>query len=165
MSQQAVIKQTRYFLKLASDAFGKTFDVPEIRFDLSGKAAGYFRCYSNGHCLINFNQALLQQNEQEFLSRTVPHEVAHLVCYQLYGKRIKPHGEKWKAVMKLFGADSSRCHDYDLSQIKTRQYRRFQYQCSCRIHHLTSIRHNRVMSGQRYICKECNQQLSFQGAA
>ena len=162
MYQQAVIKQTLYFLQLASDAFGENFDLPEIRFDLSGKAAGYFKCFSNGHCLINYNPGLLLKNKDDFIGRTVPHEVAHMVAYLLHGKKIRPHGDEWKAVMKVFVADPSRCHDYDVSGIKTRQYRRYLYQCSCRSHQLTSIRHNRVMSGLRYICKQCNQQLSFQ---
>lgn len=147
---------------LASEAFGKTFDVPEISFKLAGKAAGYFKMLPDGSCLINYNKQLLELNKADYLQNTVPHEVAHLVAYRTYGRKIKPHGKEWKSVMALFKADDSRCHDYDLSEVSTRQYRRFLYQCSCRSHQLTSIRHNRVMSGQRYICRQCNQPLSYQ---
>ncbi len=165
MSKQQAIEQTRHYLLLAKQLLQQDFLFPAINFDLTGKSAGYFKRLPDGSCEINYNRQLLNLHTQDFLQRTIPHEVAHLVAYQVHGIRIKPHGNEWKSIMELFAADSSRCHSYDVSKLKTRQYRRFLYQCSCRSHQLSSIRHNRVISGQRYVCKQCKQQLSYQGHA
>jgi SprT protein len=34
-------------------------------------------------------------NRHEFLS-TLVHEMAHLICWEKYGRRTKPHGKEWK---------------------------------------------------------------------
>ena len=165
MSETSVLKKIDQYLSLAGQAFEQPFAMPLVCFTLEGKTAGYFKLLRDGSCMINFNRLLLEQNTVDFLKRTVPHEVAHMVAYQVFGTAIRPHGKEWKSVMAVFGADDARCHDYDLSNIRTRQYRRFSYQCNCRSHQLTSIRHNRVLSGYRYVCKSCKQQLSYQGHA
>ena len=61
--------------------------------------------------------------------------------------------------MQLFGADSSRCHDYDTSHAGTRHLTRYAYRCGCREHALTSIRHNRILAGQVYYCRACGKAL------
>ncbi len=160
MLQQRAIDCTWHYLHQAEGFFRRSFRLSEIRFDVRGKTAGYFKQLANGNSLINFNFSLLQTNGESFISRTVPHEVAHLVAYQVHGSAIRPHGREWKAVMQLFKADASRCHDYDMSNVVTRQYRRFEYHCQCQAHFLTSIRHNRVLSGQDYLCRKCHQPLT-----
>lgn len=165
MSEQAVLEKVEYYLAKAVAAYDQGFEKPLVCFALTGSTAGYFKQLRDGSNMINFNRQLLEHNTADFINRTVPHEVAHMVAFQVFGPGIRPHGDEWKAVMALFGADDSRCHNYDLSKVKTRQYRRFTYQCNCRSHQLTSIRHNRVLSGYRYVCKTCKQQLSYQGNA
>lgn len=164
MSTQSVINMTRHYLDQASEYYGQKFEVSEIRFDLSGKTAGYFKQFADGSCLINYNRQILQSQPGSFIDRTVPHEVAHKVAYQLYGSRIRPHGAEWKSVMALFNADDSRCHNYEVSHLKHRQYRKFLYHCDCQSHTLTSIRHNRIIRGQQYFCKNCGQPLAYQAA-
>lgn len=159
MWQQRTIDCTWQYLRQAESCYHRHFELSEIRFDVRGKTAGYFRQLSSGFSLINFNDALLQANGESFIRRTVPHEVAHLVAHQVHGSAIRPHGKEWKTVMQLFNADTSRCHEYDVSQVSVRQYRRFEYYCECQTHYLTSIRHNRVLSGQNYICKKCHKPL------
>ncbi|MCW8944600.1 MAG: hypothetical protein OQL27_07480, partial [Sedimenticola sp.] len=56
-------------------------------------------------------------------------------------------------------AEASRCHSYDVSRSSRRSLKRFSYQCECRTHELTSIRHNRVLKGLRYHCVNCKQPL------
>jgi len=159
MLQQRTIDSTRQYLRQAESFYKCRFELSEIRFDVGGKTAGYFKQLANGHTLINFNYALLKANGEFFIARTVPHEVAHLVAHQLHGSAIRPHGKEWKVVMQLFNADPSRCHEYDVSRVSTRQYKRFEYHCDCQKHYLTSIRHNRVLSGQDYLCRKCRQPL------
>ncbi|MES9873693.1 MAG: SprT-like domain-containing protein [Candidatus Sedimenticola sp. 6PFRAG7] len=156
---KAASNQVDRLLNKARDHYDHPMPLVEIRFDLKGTTAGQARMWPCTSPLIRFNSQLLEANPETFLERTVPHEVAHLVTCTLHGNRIKPHGEEWKAVMSLFGAEASRCHSYDTSQTQQRRLQCFDYRCDCRSHELTSIRHNRVQQGQRYYCKSCRQIL------
>jgi len=150
---------TAKLLRLAARRFGAEPPMPWIRFDLRGKSAGQFRALDKGRCLIRYNAQLLERHPREFLSQTVPHETAHLVAFSLFGPRIAPHGGEWRTIMATFGAPPERCHSYSLAGVQTRRLRRYQYRCACRTHQLTSIRHNRVRSGQSYLCRQCGKPL------
>jgi SprT protein len=91
----------------------------------------------------------------------VPHETAHLVVFRLFGPGMQPHGREWRAIMGLFGAEPTRCHDYDVDGLQARQLRRYHYRCACRSHQVTSIRHNRIMRGQTYLCRRCGGVLQW----
>jgi SprT protein len=133
---------------------------PVIRFDLRGRAAGQARTRDGRTCEIRYNLALLLRQPDDFLARTVPHETAHVVAFRLYGPRVQPHGREWRAIMRLFGAEPTRCHDYDVEGLQTRRLRRFHYRCDCRSHQLTSIRHNRILEGRVYLCRQCGKPLT-----
>ncbi len=152
--------RTLALLRQASRHFSSPMPSVDVRFDLKGRSAGlaYFR--RQGRPLIRYNDQLLMENQSHFLAQTVAHEVAHVVARILYGNRIRPHGREWQAVMAFFGADARRCHEYDTSRVPTRKLKRFEYRCGCRQHLLTSIRHNRVLRGQRYYCRSCGQSLT-----
>lgn len=150
---------TNRLLALASRHFGATLATPQVRFDLRGKNAGQARVTNQGSCLVRYNAQLLERHPQAFLAQTVPHETAHLVAYSLFGPRISPHGRQWRTIMGLFGAPPERCHNYNVDGLQTRHLRRYGYRCACRIHRLTSIRHNRIRSGQVYRCRQCGQFL------
>lgn len=57
-------------------------------------------------------------NQYEFLI-TLLHELAHLLCYESYKKRVEAHGQEWKAIygnllaqfiqMDIFPADIKKC--------------------------------------------------------
>jgi len=162
MPEQAVKKTTLDYLCRAKTLFRQDFVLSEIRFDLTGTTAGYFKQSADGRTIINYNREILRHNMDDFLARTIPHEVAHMVAYQVFGWKIRPHGKQWKSVMEAFQADASRCHNYDIQHLETRQYKRFLYYCDCQTHQLTSIRHNRVLAGQKYICKKCHRPLALQ---
>lgn len=53
---------------------------------------GDYRRLPNGQHLITVNATL---NKFRFLI-TLVHEIAHLVAFQQFGRRIKPHGTEWK---------------------------------------------------------------------
>ena len=156
-------QQTRRLLRLAADHYGMPAPRVEIRFDLRGRAAGQASLPARGQPQIRYNPQLLLENGEAFLQRTVPHESAHIIAFRLHGRRIRPHGAEWKAVMALFGADSRRCHDYDVSTVPGRRLTRHPYRCGCREHQLTSIRHNRIQAGQVYLCRACGQELKPEG--
>lgn len=158
MQQSAIL--TRQLLCRASEHFNIDLPCRDIRFDLRGKAAGMVVFPRTGNPYIRYNKLLLEQNGEAFLSQTLPHEVAHLVAYVLHGRSIRPHGKEWKAVMEFFGADAVRCHNFSLDNHSVKKLRRFTYACQCSRHQLTSIRHNRILKGQRYLCRRCGEELS-----
>ena len=131
----------------------------EIRFDLRGKAAGQARIRAAGRYLIRYNLELLKRGGVDFLEQTVPHEVAHVLAYHRHGRDIRPHGAEWKAIMRQLGAEPTRCHDYDVGGLGARQLHYFDYHCGCMLHRLSSIRHNKVAKGQRYLCRRCGEPL------
>lgn len=159
MIDSRLVVKTNDYLHMAQSHFNRSFRLDKIRADIKGKTAGYFRTHPDGLCEINYNPVIFKRHINDFLLTTVPHEVAHLVAYQHFGRKIRPHGKHWQAVMQLFGADIKRCHDYDVSGTGSRQYRRFDYRCDCRLHALTAIRHNRILKGQVYHCVKCHQPL------
>ncbi len=53
---------------------------------------GDYRLLPNGMHQITVNASL---NKYRFLI-TLVHEIAHLVAFENYGRRIKPHGREWK---------------------------------------------------------------------
>lgn len=131
----------------------------EIRFDLRGKTAGQVRIRARGQYLIRYNLELLKRGGADFIQRTVPHEVAHVLAYHHHGPNIRPHGHEWQRIMRQLGAEPTRCHDYDVSGLGARQLQYYHYHCSCMEHQLSSIRHNKVAKGQRYLCKRCGEPL------
>jgi len=58
---------------------------------------GDYRRLPNGMHQITVNASL---NKYRFLI-TLVHEIAHLVAFETYGRRIKPHGEEWKRTFQL----------------------------------------------------------------
>jgi SprT protein len=146
------------YLDKAASLYTRRFLIPTIGFDLQGLAAGQAILHRD-HPGIRYNAALLEQEGDAFLQRTVPHEVAHLVVYQLYGRRVRPHGREWQQLMRQFGADPARCHRFDTGATRARHFRRFDYHCACREHQLTAIRHNRIQRGTVYLCQACKRPL------
>ena len=60
------------------------------------------------------------------------HEVAHLIAHQLFGPRIRPHGEEWQLIMRgIYGLPPDRCHTY---AVKRRATTRYLYRCHCPEH-------------------------------
>lgn len=58
---------------------------------------GDYRRLSNGQHQITVNSTL---NKYRFLI-TLVHEIAHLVAFEKYGRKIKPHGLEWKRTFQF----------------------------------------------------------------
>jgi len=157
--------KVKHCLSLAEQQYQRKFNYQAINIDIRGRAAGQIR-YELSRKLISlpvlrFNPYLLTQYKDVFIEQVVPHECAHLVAYQLYGMKIKPHGVEWKTQMTaLYGLVPSVTHTFEVPQ-KAR--RTFDYLCACKntTHHLTAIRHNKIRrETARYICKSCGTALA-----
>lgn len=134
-------------------------DIP-VRFDLRGQTAGMYRV-RGAEREIRYNPLVFARWYSENLADTVPHEVAHYVVEMHHGRRARPHGPEWQAVMVDFGiVDARRTHDLDLGDLPVRRERRFRYRCACREHQLSATRHHRVLRGQNhYHCRACAGEL------
>ena len=154
----------------------KNIAQPHVTLDLNGKVAGQhvFNTILKTHT-VRVNQVLLDENREEMLSQTVPHEVAHMIVTFLFGcernwktrkRLVAPHGKEWKMVMGVLGKEATRCHTMDVSNAGGRRLRRFSYKCNCNTKHaLTSIRHNRIQKGQYTLsCRNCGGQLVWEGS-
>ncbi len=160
-SQQAlVIAETLRYIRLAADLYRRNFAPVPVDFDLKGGSAGMFRIRARD-ARIRYNPWLFAKYFDENLLSTVPHEVAHYIVHCRYGlHRVKPHGHEWLAVMADFGADPSVTSDFDLTGIPTRAQRRFRYRCACRVHEVSTRRHNVMQRGQaHYECRLCRAPL------
>ena len=166
--QKQAVEQTHFWIDFANEIYSMNMPYPTISFKLKGKTAGIasFSPMSNDTG-VRYNSILLEENGNDFLKRTVPHEVAHLVVYARWmierNGKPTPHGYEWKRVMRDFGLNSTRCHSYDVSnsmvRTKGRMARVYSYKCGCQTHNLTIIRHRKIQEGDRYTCKRCRQIL------
>lgn len=149
------------WIKFAEDRYKLSLDVIPIHFDLRGKTSGMF-CYRDGQAYFRFNEAIFSRYFEDSIEQTVPHEVAHYVVFRRYIRRKKPHGKEWQAVMQDFGIPADVTCKLDISDLPSRKLKRFQYRCPCNTHQLTSIRHNRILSGvANYACPKCHQALVY----
>ncbi|NLW05030.1 MAG: SprT family zinc-dependent metalloprotease [Pseudomonadaceae bacterium] len=143
---------------LAEQYYLKSFSRPELLINLRGRSAGIAELQNNR---LRFNAVLLQENEVAFLAEVVPHEIAHLLAWKIYGRNIRPHGNEWQQIMQqVFELSPSRTHRFDVQRSAKMGYF---YGCACvdKKHALTIRRHNRIMNGQGYICLLCKSHLRF----
>ena len=134
-----------------------TARIPQVRVDfgLRGRSAGD-ACPSSS--TTRYNSGLLDRYGDEFVRSIVPHEVAHIVAWAVFG-RVKPHGPEWRSVMSFFGVDPSVTHEFETTP--ARRVRRVPYRCSCGIpHRMTKRAHLRIRRGTvEYRCRSCGDLL------
>ena len=160
--RQHVEQRTEDFICQAETIFGRRFARVPVLFDLKGRTAGMFKVVGR-HGLIRYNPWIFGKYFAENLRDTVPHEVAHYIVHEVYPRRgTKPHGCHWKGLMAQFGADPGVTFQLDLDGVPQRRQNNHPYQCSCRVHDMSSTRHNRAQRGAaRYLCRYCNDSLVY----
>jgi SprT protein len=113
------IQTTHNFINKANSLYRIQLPYPEISFQLKGTYAG--KAFGR-RWLIKYNYPLLEENFEDFVNITVPHETAHLVEFKLFGKA--GHKDNWKRIMKDFGIQNpKRCHNYKIIQKGRRRTR------------------------------------------
>tara|TARA_R110001583_G_scaffold42735_1_gene135843 strand:- start:16885 stop:17376 length:492 start_codon:yes stop_codon:yes gene_type:complete len=153
--KKALELQGEDFFIEAECFFDRAFERPIYLFNQRGKAAGTAHLQRN---LIKINPILFNENKEEFFRQVIPHEVAHLITYQLYGK-VRPHGKEWQHVMEeVFKRPALTTHQLDIKGVIGKL---FTYRCQCHTHQLTIRRHNKVQQGSEYRCKRCQATLSY----
>lgn len=119
-------------LKRANELFGTNFSLlnVEVDFNIKGRCAGrayplrYSACKTKYR--LSFNMEAILKYNQDMTKDTIPHEVAHLVCFA-QPIRGKNHDAGWKRVCRMLGGDDSRTHDMVLTKHREKQRVRFIY--------------------------------------
>lgn len=93
--QQQILTRIEDCYQQAEIYFKRPFARPLTQFTLRGRSAGTAHLQQNR---LRFNPVLLRENSEAFLSEVVPHEISHLLCFQLFGKT-KPHGREWQSII------------------------------------------------------------------
>lgn len=144
---------------------------PEINIDYSlrGKVAGHANYNKSlDTYTIRVNLRLLAENEEDYLTVTIPHEVAHLYTFfvatnKAWRRKITPHGREWQKVMRTcFGLDPKRTHSYEVTPARVHK-RPYEYICDCQSHLVTTRMHNSIKSGRDRRCIKCKVTLTFLG--
>lgn len=162
-----IIEAVEKFVAIANAHFypdsRRSFNAPTVLFAKRGTTAGYATYQKN---TVDFNMGIYRENVDKFLATTVPHEVAHIIAFQLMGEKGTGHGYWWKFVMtQVFKISADRCHSYEVEHHKTRKIcKDWVYQCNCCTHNLTTIKHNKIQKGKTfYRCIKCNTRLIYIG--
>jgi len=138
---------------------------PTLIFRHSGRRAGV-AClrWTKWYIVINIDLVNKPNTYDEQLNLTLPHEVAHVAAYTIWGRKINPHGFEWGRVMRWFDVSPERCHDMDMTGVKVRRQQRFAYKCNCGQNHRLSVTlHNRHQNGRYRICSLCHSRLVYVG--
>lgn len=150
----------RESLGVAERYFSRGFDLDEVLFDLKGRSAGQLVYSEETRTFkIRINRILLEKDPFHVIQQTVPHEVAHLVVYQVYGAKISPHGKEWQSVMSdVFGLRPDRCHRIDTASASPKPY---VYYCRCtKLFRLSKRMHTQLTTKRKtYKCKRCSAAL------
>jgi predicted SprT family Zn-dependent metalloprotease len=82
------------------------------------------------------------------------HELGHAAATQLYGKRISPHGQEWRALIRAAGYEpSSKLHNARCTTVKFEKSKsQLRYEHRCPVCH--SVRHAKTRM-RSWKCTEC----------
>jgi SprT protein len=155
MSREKVIERVKECVEHARNLYG-WFPMPEIDFFARKTRYAGFAHYkrdSNGLSLkVEFNQEGVDRFLDYILNDTVPHEVAHVVCYA-FPNLGSNHDRGWKQVCKALGGSSQRTHNLSLTGKKyPRPY--IYTDSNGGRHEITTRMHNLMQEGRWYIWKD-----------
>lgn len=88
---------------------------PKLLFEKRGTVAAVA---NSDNWYINLNPILLNENVDEFIENTIPHEICHLVCDEVYPSQRYSrniHGPRWREMMGILGAQAEAFHTYDVT--------------------------------------------------
>lgn len=143
--------------------YGLKMPVPDIYYDVHSTNGGLAKYATLS---VHFNPKIMQENLEDYLKTTVPHEVCHIGVWQKYlfeKKKVAPkaHGSEWKLMMWVVGAPARRTHEYDVAEVK-RKTVKYEYQCGCNKSIVVGARiHKSIKDKVKiYTCKKCRKILT-----
>lgn len=126
---------------------GERLPSVDVRFDLRGRVAGQAgRRLSQYYMRFN-RDMMLNESWDHMLNDTVPHELAHIICFANGTDRA--HGPAWRATCVALGGSGDRCHSEQVTYAKGNTY--IYTTTTGHTIALSEIRHRKVQSGKVYI--------------
>lgn len=122
LAQRQVVDKCFAVFAIASDLFPKLdFTKVKINFSLRGDNAGQARSYFDEY-EMRFNADKCITAFNHIVGDTVPHEIAHIICFMI-GEG-SSHGSGWRELCKFLGGSGDIEHNlpYVSSSGKTYQY-------------------------------------------
>lgn len=110
---QKIITRCKEIFAKAKELYGVDLSVVTVSFDLRGRPAG-MASRKAGRYYMKFNRDMLTREAFDHVyNDTVPHEIAHIVCY------MKPelganHDAGWARVCRALGGSGARTHNEDV---------------------------------------------------
>lgn len=132
----------------AKAMFNLTLDVDKvvIRNDIRGQIGGWAKLDKRGVYILRFNREAILNYNEDMTNDTIPHEVAHIVCYNQRHLGYA-HDSGWKRVCRMLGGDDSRTHDMTLTAAKVTE--KFNYTlASGRVVQAGPKHHRMIQAGQ-----------------
>lgn len=153
---QAMQDQVSRVLAHAEKLYGVKIS-PTVSFNLRGRVAGWAGCTlcrvtrTASNFRLRFNCELIEgKHFDDMVNNTVPHEIAHLVCYARPDLGSK-HDAGWQRVCLALGGDGKRCHTYEVSL----RGGGFTYRATCGTLLTVSRQiHNKIQQGQSRVLKK-----------
>ncbi len=143
--KQEIVAKVSTLIEVAK-SYG--FSIPDIHvyFTLKGTAAGR-ASRRVGVYSMNFNARMMLEEWDHIINDTVPHELAHILCYYnpVLGKN---HDAGWKRICVLLGGSGKSTHNKEVMYAKGKTY---EYTTEHgMVVRLSQTRHNRIQAGAQY---------------
>ena len=144
----------------AEKVFGRKFErvkIDTVRRDATRAADAWFHPVRQ----IRINPTIAAWYPQLMRNVILPHEVAHLISYDLYGQKAWGHGPLWKRTMVQLGQKPNTLNNY----LSERDMNKVVYQCGCsRQTMIPRIQHRRIANGYSVLrCSRCGNKMEFEG--
>jgi len=154
-TNQLIADKTEECYATLEKIHGRTFDRPKIELKQLGKKSGVAYYIRNS---IYLNSDFMKNGHlDDMINRTLPHEIAHLVSFKVFGMIGRGHVTYWKLIMRQLGLKPSRCHTYSLEGVKVRNITKIEYKCGCPQSVKVGLKvHRNIVCGRKYKCKRCN---------
>lgn len=111
--QQQVIDNCKAVFAKAKELYNLDLSNVSIRFDLKGRAAG-MACKRGSQYYMRFNRDMLTREAfDHVLNNTVPHEIAHIVCF-MNPALGRSHNSGWAHVCRKLGGTGATRHTEDV---------------------------------------------------
>lgn len=151
-AQQQVIDKFKEVCALAQKLYGVDMSKVRLGFNLKGRVAGWAIAKNvpgrGRDYLVRFNHDMIvrgcEETLNDMLNDTVPHELAHIVCF-MRPELGKNHDAGWARVCRALGGGGGRTHSMDVVYGKGTTYE-YTTDCGNRVR-LNERRHAYVQSG------------------
>ena len=140
--KEQAVQRVEELINLANEKYNLQIPQPQVSFNVKGyRVAGYARRVGPLY-FINLNAEACEKYPDEMMNDTIPHEVAHIVCF-FHPALGKNHDAGWKRVCRAIGGSGSRTASMKLTP--ARNIRKWLYRDSCgKVREVTTNRHNRM---------------------